>query len=69
MLGRPVTLTLAVHEAPRRSGRPPAGDRADAPADEPVDPAELVDAPPAADDSPVARLTRAFPGSELVEDG
>ncbi len=61
VLGQPVRLTLVVQEAPKRAGR--------ATHDEPVDPAELVDAPPEHDDGPVARLTRAFPGSELVEEG
>jgi hypothetical protein len=60
VLGQPVTLQLVVQETPKRPPRPTA--------DETVDPAELVDAPPGQDDGPVARLTRAFPGSELVED-
>jgi DNA polymerase-3 subunit gamma/tau len=47
------------------SGRGPAP--ADDPYDDIVDPAELTDAPPAAVQSPVERLTQAFPGSELVE--
>jgi hypothetical protein len=68
VLGRPFALTLVVQEAPRHGARRPAGEPTDEPADEPVDPAELVDAPAAAEDNPVARLTRAFPGSELIED-
>jgi len=37
--------------------------------DEAVDPAELVDAGPEHDLAPIERLTQAFPGAELVDEG
>jgi DNA polymerase-3 subunit gamma/tau len=39
-----------------------------APADEDVDTADLVDVPPDAVVSPIDRLTQAFPGSEIIEE-
>jgi DNA polymerase-3 subunit gamma/tau len=51
--------------APRSSG--PAALADDDPFADAVDPSELTDAPPAAMQSPIERLTEAFPGSELLE--
>jgi DNA polymerase-3 subunit gamma/tau len=60
VVGRPVTVMLAVQDTSKQ-GRLVRDDA--------VDPSELIDGPAEADDGPVARLTRAFPGSELVEEG
>ncbi len=79
--GGPVPLLLVVEPAgvpgaassatttPTASGgrRALAGD--DDPFADAVDPDELTDGPPVAMQSPVERLTEAFPGSELIEGG
>jgi DNA polymerase-3 subunit gamma/tau len=72
--GGPVPLRLVVDESGAGgSGSGPGGRSAgptpvdDDPFGDIVDPHELTDAPPAAMQSPIERLTEAFPGSELLE--
>jgi DNA polymerase-3 subunit gamma/tau len=66
--GRPVPLTLVLDEGQRgapveRTTAPSADD-----GDEAIDPAELVDARPQPSDGGIERLTRAFPGAEVIEE-
>jgi DNA polymerase-3 subunit gamma/tau len=49
--------------ATRRSAPPPDDQ------DEAIDPAELIDAGPEHDLAPIERLTQAFPGAELIDEG
>jgi hypothetical protein len=60
--GRPVPLRLVLdegqHDAPVGFAAP----------DEPIDPDELVDARPGEVTSDLDRLTRAFPGAQLIEE-
>jgi DNA polymerase III subunit gamma/tau len=65
--GRPVPLTLVLDEPTRVAPL----DRSSAAAeerDEVIDPAELVDAGRQSFDSGIERLTRAFPGAEVIEE-
>jgi DNA polymerase-3 subunit gamma/tau len=79
--GRPVTVHFVL-EGALTAGRPvtappvaqgtPSGRREPDPEpdpDEAIDPAELVDAGPEHDLAPLERLTQAFPGAELVDEG
>jgi DNA polymerase-3 subunit gamma/tau len=59
--GRAVPLELVVDEG--QPARPP-----EAFDDEPIDPAELVDARPADIPSPIEQLAKAFPGAEIIDD-
>jgi DNA polymerase-3 subunit gamma/tau len=77
--GAPVRLVLEVGAAgpgnpgdaaggaPTARSSGPAALADDDPFADAVDPSELTDAPPAAMQSPIERLTEAFPGSELLE--
>jgi DNA polymerase-3 subunit gamma/tau len=72
--GRPVPVTFVLEPStparPRGAGERSA--RAAPPDPEPeeaVDPAELVDAGPEHDLAPVERVTQAFPGAELMDEG
>jgi DNA polymerase III subunit gamma/tau len=71
--GGPVPLRLVVDNSGGGGGgaTPPAGRPTGPPDDDPyadaIDPNELTDAPPTAMQSPIERLTEAFPGSELLE--
>jgi hypothetical protein len=64
--GRPIPLTLVVDGETTATAA--AGPPASTPADEDVDPDELVDAPSAPPRSSIDRLTQAFPGAELLTD-
>ena len=72
--GRPVAVTFVLEPStparPRGAGE--RGDRAAPPDPEPeeaIDPAELVDAGPEHDLAPFERVTQAFPGAELMDEG
>jgi hypothetical protein len=66
--GRPVPLALVLDEgqraAPVERGAPPSVDDHH----EAIDPAELVDAGRQPSDGGIERLTRAFPGAEVIEE-
>ena len=61
--------------APAMPARPSERPAADRPppvgpdVDEAIDPAELVDAGPEHDLAPLERVTQAFPGAELMDEG
>jgi hypothetical protein len=66
--GRPVPLALVLDEGQRaapvdRSGASSVDERHEA-----IDPAELVDAGRQPSDGGIERLTRAFPGAEVIEE-
>jgi hypothetical protein len=72
--GRPVPVTFVLEPStparPRGAGE--RGARAAGPDPEPeeaIDPAELVDAGPEHDLAPFERVTQAFPGAELMDEG
>ena len=73
-------MPLLLVVEPAGAGSPPpatppaSGGRAspavdDDPFADAIDPDELTDAPPIAMQTPIERLTQAFPGSELIEGG
>jgi len=67
--GRAVALSLVVDQAAAHDDNVVPLKRAQqAPADEDVDTADLVDVPPESVISPIDRLTQAFPGSEIIEE-
>ncbi|HEY7627859.1 MAG TPA: DNA polymerase III subunit gamma/tau [Ilumatobacteraceae bacterium] len=67
--GRAIPLTLGVdHGAGNDDNVVQLKRVQQAPADEDVDTADLVDVPPDAVVSPIDRLTQAFPGSEIIEE-
>ncbi|HSB84694.1 MAG TPA: hypothetical protein VLD86_00220, partial [Ilumatobacteraceae bacterium] len=67
--GRTIRLSLGVDHAAGNDDNVVQLKRAQqAPADEDVDTADLVDVPPEAVVSPIDRLTQAFPGSEIIEE-
>ncbi len=66
--GRPVPLTLVLDEGQSGApiGRHPTTPPDDS--DDAIDPAELVDAGPLPSGGGIERLTRAFPGAEVIEE-
>jgi hypothetical protein len=71
--GRPVPVVFALEPSANagrsRTAAAPSAQPADPEPEEAVDPAELVDARPEHDLAPIERLTQAFPGAELLEEG
>jgi DNA polymerase-3 subunit gamma/tau len=68
--GRAVPLSLVVDSSPMHEDNVVHLKRAEpVQADEDIDTADLVDVPPDAIISPIDRLTQAFPGSEIIEEG
>jgi DNA polymerase-3 subunit gamma/tau len=68
--GRPVALSLVVDNAATHDDNVVQLKRVEqAQADEDIDTGDLVDVPPDAIISPIDRLTQAFPGSEIIEEG
>ena len=59
-----VKMTIILDDQPEVAVATPAVD--DAP-EEPIDPDELVDVPPADVPTPVDSITRAFPGAQVVD--
>jgi hypothetical protein len=66
--GRPVPLTLVLDEGQRSAPTDPTASLSSDGSDEAIDPAELVDAGRHAGDGGIERLTRAFPGAEVIEE-
>jgi DNA polymerase III subunit gamma/tau len=71
--GRPVPVVFVVEPSTNagrsRTAAGPSSQPVDPEPEEAVDPAELVDAGPEHDLAPIERLTQAFPGAELLEEG
>jgi len=71
--GRPVPVTFVLEPStparPRGSGERGARATPDPEPEEAIDPAELVNAGPEHDLAPFERVTQAFPGAELMDDG
>jgi hypothetical protein len=65
--GRPVPLELVLDEG-QRSAPVERAAQADDERDEAIDPAELVDAGRQVPDNGLERLTRAFPGAEVIQE-
>jgi DNA polymerase-3 subunit gamma/tau len=66
--GRPVPLTLVLDEGQRSAPVERHTARRSDDTEEAIDPAELVDAGPQPSDGGIERLTRAFPGAEVIEE-
>jgi len=71
--GRPVPVTFVLEPStparPRGSGERGARATPDPELEEAIDPAELVNAGPEHDLAPFERVTQAFPGAELMDEG
>ena len=71
--GRPVPVTFVLEPStparPRGTGERGARAAPDPEPEEAIDPAELVDAGPEHDLAPFERVTQAFPGAELMDEG
>jgi DNA polymerase III subunit gamma/tau len=71
--GRPVPVTFVLEPStparPRGSGERGARATPDPEPEEAIDPAELVNAGPEHDLAPFERVTQAFPGAELMDEG
>jgi hypothetical protein len=69
-VGRSITLSLVVDSTSGHDDNVVHLKRAEpVQADEDIDTGDLVDVPPDAIISPIDRLTQAFPGSEIIEEG
>jgi DNA polymerase-3 subunit gamma/tau len=68
--GRPVPLTLVLDEGQRPGpfDRQPSPSPSPSEPDEAIDLTQLVDAGPQSSDGGIERLTRAFPGAEVIEE-
>ena len=71
--GRPVAVTFVLEPStparPRGTGERGARAAPDPEPEEAIDPTELVDAGPEHDLAPFERVTQAFPGAELMDEG